>query len=134
MGTCCSISELIDPWTTVTVYNQLNHSEYQVSRAPSSPGDNVVLFVSVIITTGVCCVPAEPYGLDPGGRLLCEVLWLVSGSELLRCGQFLLPDLLHGRLSKVCPSVCRDRLKIRCEEKSDIHNATFSFYFKGFSK
>lgn len=27
---CCPISELIDPWTTVTVYNKLNHSEYQV--------------------------------------------------------------------------------------------------------
>ncbi|XP_056224683.1 uncharacterized protein si:dkeyp-75h12.7 [Seriola aureovittata] len=26
---CCAISELIDPWTTVTVYNKLNHSEYQ---------------------------------------------------------------------------------------------------------
>ncbi|KAG7241550.1 hypothetical protein INR49_025470 [Caranx melampygus] len=29
MERCCSISELIDPWTTVTVYNQLNHSESQ---------------------------------------------------------------------------------------------------------
>ncbi|XP_045921748.1 uncharacterized protein si:dkeyp-75h12.7 [Micropterus dolomieu] len=26
---CCPISELIDPWTTVTVYNNLNHSEHQ---------------------------------------------------------------------------------------------------------
>ncbi|KAI3376327.1 hypothetical protein L3Q82_016807 [Scortum barcoo] len=26
---CCPISELIDPWTTVTLYNKLNHSEYQ---------------------------------------------------------------------------------------------------------
>ncbi|XP_059211520.1 uncharacterized protein si:dkeyp-75h12.7 [Centropristis striata] len=26
---CCPVSELIDPWTTVTVYNNLNHSEYQ---------------------------------------------------------------------------------------------------------
>ncbi|XP_071315071.1 uncharacterized protein [Trachinotus anak] len=26
---CCPISELIDPWTTVTVYNKLNRSEYQ---------------------------------------------------------------------------------------------------------
>lgn len=30
LGRCCPISELIDPWTTVTVYNHLNHSEYQV--------------------------------------------------------------------------------------------------------
>ncbi|XP_040887737.1 uncharacterized protein si:dkeyp-75h12.7 [Toxotes jaculatrix] len=29
VGRCCPISELIDPWTTVTVYNKLNHSEYQ---------------------------------------------------------------------------------------------------------
>ncbi|XP_029310870.1 uncharacterized protein LOC115023774 [Cottoperca gobio] len=29
LGRCCPISELIDPWTTVTVYNKLNHSEYQ---------------------------------------------------------------------------------------------------------
>ncbi|KAM8746509.1 uncharacterized protein AB9X84_014735 [Acanthopagrus schlegelii] len=28
-GRCCPITELIDPWTTVTVYNKLNHSEYQ---------------------------------------------------------------------------------------------------------
>eukprot|EP00064_Thunnus_orientalis_P024026 superscaffoldBa00009761_g24295 len=27
---CCPISELIDPWTTVTVYNKLNRSEHQV--------------------------------------------------------------------------------------------------------
>ncbi|XP_029382424.1 uncharacterized protein LOC115058985 [Echeneis naucrates] len=26
---CCPISELIDPWTTVTVYNNINRSEYQ---------------------------------------------------------------------------------------------------------
>ncbi|KAG8006085.1 hypothetical protein GBF38_005231, partial [Nibea albiflora] len=26
---CCPISELIDPWTTVTVYNNLNHSDYR---------------------------------------------------------------------------------------------------------
>ncbi|KAM3590895.1 uncharacterized protein V6R79_018491 [Siganus canaliculatus] len=26
---CCPITELIDPWTTVTVYNSLNHSEAQ---------------------------------------------------------------------------------------------------------
>ncbi|KAM7377192.1 hypothetical protein PAMA_013800 [Pampus argenteus] len=26
---CCHISELIDPWTTVTVYNKLERSEYQ---------------------------------------------------------------------------------------------------------
>ncbi|XP_037613993.1 uncharacterized protein si:dkeyp-75h12.7 isoform X1 [Sebastes umbrosus] len=29
LGRCCPISEMIDPWTTVTVYNELNHSEYQ---------------------------------------------------------------------------------------------------------
>lgn len=30
---CCPISELIDPWTTVTVYNELNHSEFQVNTS-----------------------------------------------------------------------------------------------------
>ncbi|KAK2899894.1 hypothetical protein Q8A73_013023 [Channa argus] len=29
MKRCCPISEMIDPWTTVTVYNMLNRSEYQ---------------------------------------------------------------------------------------------------------
>ncbi|XP_040037485.2 uncharacterized protein LOC120822143 isoform X1 [Gasterosteus aculeatus] len=29
LGGCCPISEMIDPWTTVTVYNKLNQSEYQ---------------------------------------------------------------------------------------------------------
>ncbi|TNN72030.1 hypothetical protein EYF80_017818 [Liparis tanakae] len=29
LGRCCPLSELIDPWTTVTVYNKLNRSEYQ---------------------------------------------------------------------------------------------------------
>ncbi|KAK1890448.1 Interferon lambda receptor 1 [Dissostichus eleginoides] len=29
LGRCCPISELIHPWTTVTVYNKQNHSEYQ---------------------------------------------------------------------------------------------------------
>ncbi|XP_068584242.1 interferon lambda receptor 1 [Cebidichthys violaceus] len=29
LGGCCPVSELIDPWTTVTVYNKLNQSEYQ---------------------------------------------------------------------------------------------------------
>lgn len=33
LGRCCPISEMIDPWTTVTVYNELNHSEYQVLHA-----------------------------------------------------------------------------------------------------
>ncbi|XP_042368647.1 uncharacterized protein si:dkeyp-75h12.7 [Plectropomus leopardus] len=28
-GRCCPISELIDPWTTVTLYNTANHSEHQ---------------------------------------------------------------------------------------------------------
>lgn len=30
---CCPISELIDPWTTVTVYNELNHTEFQVNTS-----------------------------------------------------------------------------------------------------
>ncbi|KAM8899144.1 uncharacterized protein AB9W97_009740 isoform 2-T2 [Spinachia spinachia] len=29
VGRCCPISEMIDPWTTVTVYNKLNRSDYQ---------------------------------------------------------------------------------------------------------
>ncbi|XP_026209178.1 uncharacterized protein si:dkeyp-75h12.7 [Anabas testudineus] len=29
MQRCCPITEMIDPWTTVTVYNTLNHSEHQ---------------------------------------------------------------------------------------------------------
>ncbi|XP_049924044.1 uncharacterized protein si:dkeyp-75h12.7 [Epinephelus moara] len=29
LGRCCPITELIDPWTTVTMYNKANHSEYQ---------------------------------------------------------------------------------------------------------
>lgn len=33
LGGCCPISEMIDPWTTVTVYNKLNQSEYQVRHA-----------------------------------------------------------------------------------------------------
>lgn len=30
---CCPITELIDPWTTVTVYNELNHSKFQVRKS-----------------------------------------------------------------------------------------------------
>ncbi|XP_022056444.2 uncharacterized protein LOC110955669 [Acanthochromis polyacanthus] len=29
MERCCPISQLIDPWTTVTLYNQLNRSDHQ---------------------------------------------------------------------------------------------------------
>ncbi|KAK2863009.1 hypothetical protein Q5P01_002542 [Channa striata] len=29
MRSCCPVSEMIDPWTTVTVYNMFNRSEYQ---------------------------------------------------------------------------------------------------------
>ncbi|CDQ70983.1 unnamed protein product [Oncorhynchus mykiss] len=31
LQSCCPLSELIDPWVTVTVYNQHNHSDYKVS-------------------------------------------------------------------------------------------------------
>lgn len=30
---CCPVSRLIDPWTTVTVYNIHNHSDIQVLQA-----------------------------------------------------------------------------------------------------
>ncbi|XP_062305951.1 uncharacterized protein si:dkeyp-75h12.7 [Osmerus eperlanus] len=29
LRSCCPVSEFIDPWTTITVYNQLNLSQYQ---------------------------------------------------------------------------------------------------------
>lgn len=34
---CCPVSELIDPWTTVTVYNTLNQSDFQVLHAFITP-------------------------------------------------------------------------------------------------
>nr|XP_046235931.1 uncharacterized protein LOC124054237 [Scatophagus argus] len=53
---CCPISELIDPWTTVTVYNRLNHSEYQSRTVWSQEVVTYVAFPGLAPGQNYCAV------------------------------------------------------------------------------
>ncbi|KAF3697829.1 hypothetical protein EXN66_Car013510 [Channa argus] len=62
MKRCCPISEMIDPWTTVTVYNMLNRSEYQMIL--TDVFSNISL-IKALVHDPVSLVPLSLVPVDP---------------------------------------------------------------------
>ncbi|XP_059932651.1 uncharacterized protein si:dkeyp-75h12.7 [Gadus macrocephalus] len=55
-GICCPLSELIDPWTSVTVYNQLNPSDYKRRTVWSQEVESDVQFSGLVPGQHYCAV------------------------------------------------------------------------------
>ncbi|GAA6228733.1 uncharacterized protein LOC108903080 [Lates japonicus] len=86
LARCCPISELIDPWTTVTVYNKLNHSEYQSRTVWTQEVSSFVEFSGLFPGQNYCAVanfsfPTFSMAASPKSDPQC--VEVVSKSELL---------------------------------------------------
>ncbi|XP_028420364.1 uncharacterized protein LOC114545941 isoform X1 [Perca flavescens] len=85
-GRCCPISELIDPWTTVTVYNEHNHSEYQSRTVWTQEVVSHVDFSGLAPGQNYCAVanfsfPTFSIAASPKSAPQCVTI--VSKSDLL---------------------------------------------------
>ncbi|XP_035459494.2 uncharacterized protein si:dkeyp-75h12.7 [Scophthalmus maximus] len=97
---CCPVSELIDPWTTVTVYNRRNRSEYQ-SRTVWTQEVSVssVQFSGLSPGQNYCAVanfsfPTFSMAASPQSAPQCAEVVSKSGPMPVLCLGILLASLL----------------------------------------
>ncbi|XP_027134984.1 uncharacterized protein LOC113745838 [Larimichthys crocea] len=109
---CCPISELIDPWTTVTVYNNLNHSDYQSRTVWTQEVMSYVDFSGLAPGLNYCAVanfsfPTFFMAASPKSEPQCVKTVSKSGQLTVLCIGFGLTSLLLVPLLTVF--LCRPR-------------------------
>ncbi|XP_061566384.1 uncharacterized protein si:dkeyp-75h12.7 [Cololabis saira] len=87
---CCPISKLIDPWTTVTVYNQLNRSENQSRVVWTQDVVSMVEFSALSPGQNYCAVanfsfPTFSIAASPKSSPQCVETVSKSGKLSMRC-------------------------------------------------
>ncbi|XP_015230967.1 PREDICTED: uncharacterized protein LOC107085251 [Cyprinodon variegatus] len=99
---CCPISKLIDPWTTVTVYNELNRSENQSRTVWTQEVVSILEFSGLSPGQSYCAVanfsfPIYSIAASPKSAPGCVATRSSSGMLLMYCagiGLFFLVLLL----------------------------------------
>ncbi|XP_044197257.1 uncharacterized protein si:dkeyp-75h12.7 [Thunnus albacares] len=103
---CCPISELIDPWTTVTVYNKLNRSEHQSRTVWTQEVVSHVEFIGLAPGQNYCAVanfsfPTFSMAASPQSAPQCVEIVSKSGLLPVLCLGIALCSLLVAPLLTV---------------------------------
>ncbi|KAM6959957.1 uncharacterized protein LKV04_021615 [Tautogolabrus adspersus] len=96
---CCPITQLIDPWTTVTVYNNLNQSQYQSRTVWTQEAVSYVEFSDLAPGQNYCAVanfsfPTFSMAASPRSAPQCVVTLSKAGLLPVLCVGIGLTSLL----------------------------------------
>ncbi|CAJ1085998.1 uncharacterized protein si:dkeyp-75h12.7 [Xyrichtys novacula] len=131
MARCCPITQLIDPWTTVTVYNSLNQSQYQSRTVWTQEAVSYVEFSGLAPGQNYCAVanfsfPTFSLAASPKSAPQCVVTLSKSGLVPLLCLAFGLTSLLLVPLLTMFlrkPKQDEPAIEIQAKTQASVHDS-----------